>query len=359
MSILAQAHGGSGGGGGAVTSVALTLPDIFSVSGSPVTSSGTLTGNLVSQAANRVFAAPDGGTGLPTFRALVAADIPSLDAAKIATGVFDVARIPALPYAAVSHTHAAADITSGILDNARVNWASPSAIGTGTQETARFTRMITAPVGTTMQSDPLSTVFSSRMYFGTTALDFYNYTPAVSAYIVSRNVNLRIGASLSWTAEPSTYMQITPNLFTIQNNAVTTSGNTQVFGMNSPNNSIIPSLNLYMNSTVNPTTEYGTGIGIHLRSSTTNSTFVGRQVWKWVDTTHASRKVDFIVELTDFAGTREVLRGRADGSAAAIGFLGATPVARQSVATTATDLASAITLVNDLRAALIAFGLVN
>lgn len=144
MSILAQAHGGSGGGGGAVTSVALTLPDIFSVSGSPVTSSGTLTGNLVSQAANRVFAAPDGGTGLPTFRALVAADIPSLDAAKIATGVFDVARIPALPYAAVSHTHAAADITSGVLDNARVNWASPNAIGTGTPETGTFTRVFIA-----------------------------------------------------------------------------------------------------------------------------------------------------------------------------------------------------------------------
>jgi hypothetical protein len=40
-----------------------------------------------------------------------------------------------------------------------------------------------------------------------------------------------------------------------------------------------------------------------------------------------------------------------------VGFLGATPVVRQTAAAAATDLASAITLVNDLRADLISFGL--
>lgn len=63
---------------GTVTSVGLSLPSIFSVSGSPVTSSGTLTATLVSQTANTVFAAPNGSAGAPTFRALVAADIPTL-----------------------------------------------------------------------------------------------------------------------------------------------------------------------------------------------------------------------------------------------------------------------------------------
>lgn len=64
-------------GGGTVTSVGLALPGIFSVSGSPVTSSGTLTGTLASQTANRVWAAPDGSAGAPTFRALVNADLPT------------------------------------------------------------------------------------------------------------------------------------------------------------------------------------------------------------------------------------------------------------------------------------------
>jgi hypothetical protein len=78
---------------GTVTSVALSLPAIFTVSGSPVTTSGTLTATLASQTANTIFAGPTTGVAAaPTFRALVAADIPNLDAAKITTGTFGVAQ---------------------------------------------------------------------------------------------------------------------------------------------------------------------------------------------------------------------------------------------------------------------------
>jgi len=70
-------------GTGTVTSVALSLPNIFSVSGSPVTTSGTLTGSLASQTANRVFAAPDGSNGTPSFRALVADDLPDLSSSYL------------------------------------------------------------------------------------------------------------------------------------------------------------------------------------------------------------------------------------------------------------------------------------
>ena len=51
------------GGGGTVTSVALSLPSIITVSGSPVTTSGTLTGTLATQSANTVFAGPTSGGG--------------------------------------------------------------------------------------------------------------------------------------------------------------------------------------------------------------------------------------------------------------------------------------------------------
>ncbi len=74
----------SAAGGGTVTSVGLSLPNVFTVSGSPVTSTGTLTATLATQVANRIFAGP--GTGAdasPTFRALVVDDIPALTAAKI------------------------------------------------------------------------------------------------------------------------------------------------------------------------------------------------------------------------------------------------------------------------------------
>ena len=70
-------------GAGTVSSVGLSLPSIFSVSGSPVTTSGTLTGSLASQTANRVFAAPNGSNGTPSFRALVSGDIPDLSSSYL------------------------------------------------------------------------------------------------------------------------------------------------------------------------------------------------------------------------------------------------------------------------------------
>lgn len=67
-----------------VTSVGLSLPGIFTVSGSPVTTTGTLSASLNNQNANVIFAGPSSGSAnAPTFRALVANDIPSLNASKI------------------------------------------------------------------------------------------------------------------------------------------------------------------------------------------------------------------------------------------------------------------------------------
>jgi hypothetical protein len=64
------------GGAGGVSSVGLSLPAIFSVSGSPVTSSGTLTATLASQSAHRVFAGPaSGSAAAPTFRQLAAGEL--------------------------------------------------------------------------------------------------------------------------------------------------------------------------------------------------------------------------------------------------------------------------------------------
>ncbi len=84
-----------GGGVGTVTSVALTVPSEFSVSGSPITSSGTLAVTKATQSANRVFAGPTSGSAAqPTFRALVSADIPNNAAdttgtASNVTGIVD------------------------------------------------------------------------------------------------------------------------------------------------------------------------------------------------------------------------------------------------------------------------------
>lgn len=67
-------------GSGTVTSVAFSAPAEFTVSGSPVTSSGTLALTKANQSANTIWAGPtSGGAAAPSFRSLVDTDIPQLD----------------------------------------------------------------------------------------------------------------------------------------------------------------------------------------------------------------------------------------------------------------------------------------
>lgn len=62
-----------------VTSVGLSLPSIFTVSNSPVTSSGTLTATLATQAENLVLVGPiNAPAATPTFRLLEDEDIPNV-----------------------------------------------------------------------------------------------------------------------------------------------------------------------------------------------------------------------------------------------------------------------------------------
>jgi hypothetical protein len=63
---------------GSVTSVSLTVPAWLTVSGSPVTSSGTLAVTAAgSQTQNEFLATPNGSSGAVGLRAIVAADLPS------------------------------------------------------------------------------------------------------------------------------------------------------------------------------------------------------------------------------------------------------------------------------------------
>ena len=65
----------NGTGVGTVTSVGLALPSTFQVTGSPVTTSGTITAAWASQTSNHIFASPNGAAGTPVFRSLVDADL--------------------------------------------------------------------------------------------------------------------------------------------------------------------------------------------------------------------------------------------------------------------------------------------
>lgn len=138
----------AGGGGGTVTSVGLGLPSsVFSVTNSPVTITGTLTGSFISQTANQVFAAPDGTNGTPTFRTLTATDIPNLSTAKLTSGTLPIARggtglttiaSGKILYTSALDTLATADITAfgrSLIDDADAA-AARTTLGLGTAATS-------------------------------------------------------------------------------------------------------------------------------------------------------------------------------------------------------------------------------
>lgn len=77
-----------GTGGGTVNSVALSAPSVFGVSGSPVTTTGTLTLSFATgQTSNSILATPDGTTGALSLRTIVNGDLPTVNTAHGGTGV--------------------------------------------------------------------------------------------------------------------------------------------------------------------------------------------------------------------------------------------------------------------------------
>jgi hypothetical protein len=78
--------------GGTVTSVTQTVPSIFTITGSPITTAGTLAIGLTTEAAMTVWAGPvSGAAATPTFRALTATDIPALSYVTAVTGSGNIA----------------------------------------------------------------------------------------------------------------------------------------------------------------------------------------------------------------------------------------------------------------------------
>lgn len=66
-----------------LSSVGLTMPGMFTVGNSPLTTNGVIGVTLNNQAANSVFAAPTTGTGVPSFRALGSSDIQGVTTQRL------------------------------------------------------------------------------------------------------------------------------------------------------------------------------------------------------------------------------------------------------------------------------------
>lgn len=175
-------------GAGTVTSVGLALPSEFTVTGSPVTSSGTLTGAWASQAANYFLASPDGAPGTPAFRAIVPADIPTLNQnttgnAATATTATNLAGGAAgsIPYQTSPSTTAMLAASSGVL----VGGSTPS--------------YSTAPTltGTNFSGIPNAALSNSSITIGSTGISLGGTASTLAGL-----------TSVTLTQDPSTALQV-------------------------------------------------------------------------------------------------------------------------------------------------------
>jgi hypothetical protein len=125
-------------GVGTVTSVAMTVPSWLAVSGSPITSSGTLAVTAPSQTASMFLASPSGGSGTLAPRTIVSADISSVLSSPPAIGN-TAANSGAFTTLAASGAVSGAGITA--------LFASPLAIGNTTPNSVASTSL--SATGTT------------------------------------------------------------------------------------------------------------------------------------------------------------------------------------------------------------------
>jgi hypothetical protein len=164
-------------GPGTVTSVGLSVPGLlYSVSGSPVTGSGTLAFSLVTQAANKVLAGPvSGADAVPTIRLLDPLDIPSLDTAKITSGTLATARMPALTGPVTTSAGAVATTS---------RWTYSSGPGTG----------VSASATVYFPASGLATASATESYF----MDVLDFTGTVD-HLYCKSTFSSPGGSASYT----------------------------------------------------------------------------------------------------------------------------------------------------------------
>jgi hypothetical protein len=207
-------------GTGSVTSVALSLPSIISVSGSPITTSGTITGTLTTQSANAIFAGPSSGAGAtPTFRALTTADIPAL---AYGTGtVTSVAlALPSIMSVSGSPVTSSGTLTGALTTQAaNAIFAGPSS-GAGAAPTFRALTTADIPaIGATITNDTTTSTNVYPLFAGATSGSLttvytgnanYLYKPSTGELTATAHISSN-GITVNATTVASSYTIATGN----------------------------------------------------------------------------------------------------------------------------------------------------
>jgi hypothetical protein len=233
---------------GTVTSVGLSLPNIFTVTNSPVTTTGTLTATLATQTANRVFAGPTtGAAAAPTFRALVPADIPTLN--QSTTG--SAATLTTARTLTIGSTGKTFD------GSANVSWtlAEIGAQASGTYVTAVTA---TSPILSSGGTAPVISHANS----GVTAGSYNNVTVNATGHVTG-------GSNVAYLTTQNISKNIVGASDTAIENAVATNGNVH---LNHLENSTVTSAHKITGSGATTVTSDASG-NITVSSTDTNTTY--------------------------------------------------------------------------------------
>lgn len=214
---------GSPSGSGTVTSVGLSLPSIFSVSGSPVTGAGTLTGTLATESANTVLAGPSSGSAAtPTFRTLTAADLPAFPAT----------------YKTTSYTIATGDLSSYVVYNS----ASAGTFTLPQAGTTGFGAGVTVCMGNEGTGAlTIATTTSSLLMLPTNPL-----TQNLWACAISDGTNWAFQEGTGAASGSGTVTSValtTPSWLTVAGSPITGSGTLAVTGTSESANQVLASPN--------------------------------------------------------------------------------------------------------------------
>lgn len=190
----------------------------------------------------------------------------------------------------------AAALASGVLNNARVNWASPDAIGGTTPAAGAFTG-VTIGVG--------SLGSPSLAISGDTDTGLYQFA--------ADQIGLATGG--------------------VSAGIIRSAGESSLIAQDAGTNTSIVVLNLTRRSTATPTTNFGAIFRFNAHTSTNTDREVGRWNARWNVATDASRAGEMLYQVQDSGGNRTVMTMRANGSAGMLSFFGATPVVRAAALT--------------------------
>lgn len=245
-------------------------------------------------------------------------------------------------YAPLVHTHAAADVVSGVLANARVNWAAPSAIGGTTPAAITGTALAGTSLSIAPDTDASTVLGRTRIDSRTTDQATFSHYDMASAVQYALRQTAAGQTTISCPAgrevliaQNGTNYALFDSVGLLLGTSVATSGSARlhVREVDAATNAVTNVAIFGHNSSGTPAAGFGAGQLFQMETSTTENRTAAAVEAIWQTATDASRAADLVLSAYNVTNKREGVRIRGGASGAELAFFGGTPAAKPSLGT--------------------------